>query len=111
MNALDVIEGRPEITVAYDPGTVEMVQQHDGSWLRLRKLSDEYDVHDRLAAMDYLQRRQAAGEIVTGLLYVDPDPRDMHGMLHTVDAPFNALDDAALVPGAAALEKINAGLR
>ena len=111
VNALDVIEGREEITVEYAPGTVEMVQQHDGSWLRLRKLSDEYDVHDRLAAMDYLQRRQAAGEIVTGLLYVDPDPRDMHGMLHTVDAPFNALDDAALVPGAAALEKINAGLR
>ena len=111
VNALDVIEGREEITVEYAPGTVEMVQQHDGSWLRLRKLADEYDVHDRLAAMDYLQRRQAAGEIVTGLLYVDPDPRDMHGMLHTVDAPFNALDDAALVPGAAALEKINAGLR
>ena len=111
VNALDVIEGREEITVEYAPGTVEMVQQHDGSWLRLRKLSDEYDVHDRLAAMDYLQRRQAAGEIVTGLLYVDPDPRDMHGMLHTVDAPFNALDDAALIPGAAVLEKINAGLR
>ena len=111
VNALDVIEGREEITVEYAPGTVEMVQQHDGSWLRLRKLSDEYDVHDRLAAMDYLQRRQAAGEIVTGLLYVDPDPRDMHGMLHTVDAPFNALDDAALIPGAAVLERINAGLR
>ena len=102
MNALDVIEGRPEITVAYDPGTVEMVQQHDGSWLRLRKLSDEYDVHDRLAAMDYLQRRQAAGEIVTGLLYVDPDPRDMHGMLHTVDAPSPRLRSRRRDPGHAA---------
>jgi 2-oxoglutarate ferredoxin oxidoreductase subunit beta len=111
VNALDVIEGRDEITVDYAPGTVEMVQQHDGSWLRLRKLADEYDVHDRVAAMDYMHRRHAAGEIVTGLLYVDPDPHDLHGMLHTVDAPFNALDDAALVPGAAALEKINAGLR
>ncbi len=111
VNALDVIEGREEITVDYAPGTVEMVQQHDGSWLRLRKLADEYDVHDRVAAMDYMHRRHAAGEIVTGLLYVDPAPHDLHGMLHTVDAPFNALDDAALVPGAAALEKINAGLR
>jgi len=111
VNALDVIEGREEISVDYAPGTVEMVQQHDGSWLRLRKLADEYDVHDRVAAMDYMHRRHAVGEIVTGLLYVDPDPRDLHGMLHTVDAPFNALDDAALVPGAAILEKINAGLR
>ena len=111
VNALDVIEGREEITVDYAPGTVEMVQQHDGSWLRLRKLADEYDVHDRVAAMDYMHRRHAAGEIVTGLLYVDPDPRDLHGHLNTVATPFNELDDTALVPGAAMLEKLSAGLR
>jgi len=111
VNALDVIEGRAEITVDYAPGTVEMVQQHDGSWLRLRKLADEYDVHDRVAAMDFMHRRHAAGEIVTGLLYVDPDPRDLHGHLNTVATPFNELDDTALVPGAAMLEKLNAGLR
>ena len=111
VNYLDVIEGRPPIKVDYAPGTVELVQQHDGTWLRLRKLADDYDVHDRVAAMDYLQRRHAEGEIVTGLLYVDPDPRDLHQHLNTVETPFNELDEAALVPGAAALEKLNAGLR
>jgi hypothetical protein len=35
----------------------------------------------------------------------------MHDMLKTVDTPLNALDDGALVPGAAALEKLNASLR
>jgi 2-oxoglutarate/2-oxoacid ferredoxin oxidoreductase subunit beta len=111
VNYLDVIEGRPPIKVDYAPGTVELVQQHDGTWLRLRKLADDYDVHDRVAAMDYLQRRHAEGEIVTGLLYVDPDPSDLHCHLNTVETPFNELDEAALVPGAAALEKVNAGLR
>jgi len=111
VNRLDVIESRPEITVDYAPGTVEMVQQHDGTWLRLRKLADDYDLHDRVAAMDYMQRHHAAGEIVTGLLYVDPEPRDLHQHLNTVTTPLNALDDAALVPGAAALEKLNAALR
>ncbi len=111
VNQLDVIEGRPEIKVDYAPGTMEMVQQHDGTWLRLRKLADDYDVHDRVAAMDYLQRRHAEGEIVTGLLYVDPEPRDLHHHLNTVATPFNELDEAALVPGAAALDKVNAGLR
>ena len=51
------------------------------------------------------------GEIVTGLLYVDPNPRDLHGHLNTSDTPLNALQEAALVPGASVLGKINAGLR
>ena len=99
VNFLDVITGREEITVDYEPGTVEIVRQHDGSLLKLRKLADEYDAHDRVAAMSYLQQRHAAGEIVTGLLYVDPDPEDLHGYLHTVATPFNALTEAKLCPG------------
>jgi len=83
----------------------------DGSKLRLSKLSMDYDVHDRVAAMDHLQQRHAAGEIVTGLLYVDPEPRDLHQHLNTSAIPLNALQEDALVPGAGALAKINAGLR
>src|SRR5579872_1899278 len=74
VNYLDVISGRAPITVDYAPGTVETVTQHDGSVLRLRKLHTDYDVHDRISALTYMQERHAAGEIVTGLLYVDPDP-------------------------------------
>ena len=111
LNYLDVIHGRPEITVDYAPGTVELVQQHDGSVLQLRKLEAEYDVHDRVAALTYMQERRNAGEIVTGLLYVDPEPRDLHAHMKTLDTPLNALDDAALIPGSSALAKLNATLR
>ncbi len=111
VNRLDVITGRPEITVEYAPGSVETVRQHDGSLLQLRKIADDYDVHDRVAAMAYLQQRQALGEIVTGLLFVDPEPRDLHAYHNTVETPFNALDDAALCPGSRALDKLNASLR
>ena len=111
VNSLDMILPRTEITTEYEPGTVQLVTQHDGSVLRLRKLHEGYDVHDRIGALTYMQERQAAGEMVTGLLYVDPNPRDMHAHLKTVDVPLNALDDAALVPGSKALEAINAGLR
>ena len=111
VNYLDVIPGREEITVEYAAGTVEMVKQHDGSVLRLRKLANDYDVHDRIAAMTYLQERQAVGEIVTGLLFVDPEPEDLHHHMNTVITPFNELDEAALCPGSAALAKLNASLR
>jgi 2-oxoglutarate/2-oxoacid ferredoxin oxidoreductase subunit beta len=111
VNYLDVISGREPITVQYAAGAVETVKQHDGSVLRLRKLANDYDVHDRIAAMTYLQERHAAGEIVTGLLYVDPEPDDLHHHMNTVATPFNELDETALCPGATALEKLNASLR
>jgi 2-oxoglutarate ferredoxin oxidoreductase subunit beta len=111
VNYLDVITPRAEITADYAPGTLETVKQHDGSVLRLRKLAQEYDVHDRIAAMNYLQQKQAAGEVVTGLLYVDPDPGDLHQYLNTVPAPLNRLGEVELCPGPAALDKINAALR
>jgi len=51
VNRLDFITGRAPIKVDYAPGSVELVEQHDGTTLALRKLNAEYDVHDKLAAM------------------------------------------------------------
>src|SRR5258708_4114524 len=111
VNRLDVITGRDPITVDYAPGTVQVVEQHDGTRLALRKIDADYDAHDRLAAMTFLQKHAAKGQIVTGLLYVDPESEDMHSHLDTVETPLNALDEKALCPGSAALDKINASLR
>ena len=111
VNRLDYMDPRAPITVDYAPGTVSEVTLHDGSTLRLAKLHPEYDPHDRIGAMTYMQQRAAAGEVVTGLIYMDPAPRDMHAALNTVDAPLNRLTEKELCPGSAALEKINASLR
>jgi 2-oxoglutarate ferredoxin oxidoreductase subunit beta len=111
VNRLDVITGRAPITVDYAPGTVQVVEQHDGTRLALRKLDADYDVHDRLAALAFLQRHAARGEVVTGLLYVDAEAEDLHAHLSTVDVPLNALSETELCPGQAALDKINAALR
>jgi 2-oxoglutarate ferredoxin oxidoreductase subunit beta len=111
VNYLDFITGRAPIKVDYAPGTVEIVEQHDGSQLALRKINAEYDVHDRLAAMNFLQQHASKGQIVTGLLYVEAESEDLHAHLNTVAAPLNALDVKELCPGSAALEKINASLR
>jgi 2-oxoglutarate ferredoxin oxidoreductase subunit beta len=111
VNRLDVITGRAPITVDYEPGSVQVVEQHDGTKLALRKLDADYDVHDRLAAMSFLQRHAAKGQVVTGLLYVDPDADDLHAHLDTVAKPLNSLNAKDLCPGSAALDKINASLR
>jgi 2-oxoglutarate ferredoxin oxidoreductase subunit beta len=99
------------IEVKYEPGTVEVVEQHDGSKLALRKLAADYDINDRTAALGFLQHQAAKGQVVTGLLYVQSDSDDLHAHLATVDAPLNSLGAKELCPGSAALEKINASLR
>jgi 2-oxoglutarate ferredoxin oxidoreductase subunit beta len=111
VNFLDFMTGRPPIHIDYAPGTVETVEQHDGTVLTLRKLNAEYDVHDREAAMSFLHHHAANGQIVTGLLYVDQESADLHGHLDTVATPLNRLSEKELCPGSPALEKINAALR
>jgi 2-oxoglutarate ferredoxin oxidoreductase subunit beta len=111
VNKLDYLAGRAPIVIDYAPGTVQVVEQHDSSRLVLRKLDQEYDVGNRVAAMNFLHEHAAKGQIVTGLLYVESEPEDLHLHLNTVETPLNALNDAELCPGSATLEKINAGLR
>jgi len=111
VNRIDVIAPREEIVVDFAEGELLEVAQHDGSLLRLRKLHAGFDASDRIAAMTYVQERQAAGEVVTGLLYLDPEAEDLHRHLRTSATPLNRLQADRLCPGADALARINARLR
>jgi 2-oxoglutarate ferredoxin oxidoreductase subunit beta len=111
MNFLDVIEGRDPIEADYAPGSVEVIRQHDGSFLKLRKVDGRYDPTDKGAAMSCLQEHEAKDEIVTGLLYLDPGAKDMHDRHETVSRPLNTLGDTDLCPGSKPLQAINAALR
>ncbi|MBU6467390.1 MAG: 2-oxoacid:ferredoxin oxidoreductase subunit beta, partial [Burkholderiales bacterium] len=111
VSRIDFMPRHSEITAQYAPGEVIDVQQHDGSPLRLRKLHTDYDPTDRYAALSYMNAHQARGEVVTGLLYLDPQATDLHLSLNTSDTPLNSLGPAQLCPGSKALEKLNASLR
>ena len=52
------------------------VQLHDGSHIVLKKLGEDHDPTDRLAAMKVLEEGRAAGHLVTGLLYLDTTMND-----------------------------------
>jgi 2-oxoglutarate/2-oxoacid ferredoxin oxidoreductase subunit beta len=110
VNRLDFMPKRGTIVADYEPGEVIEITQHDGSKLRLRKLTDGFDPGDRLAAINHIQAHQLRGEIITGLLFVDPSADDLHEHLNTVPTPLNRLAEADLCPGAAALEALNAEL-
>jgi len=111
VNRLDFIVDRKEIKADYEPGTVQLVQQHDGSFLKLSKLHADYDPTDRAAAMAYVQHHHNKGEVLTGLLYVEEQADDMHANLKTSAVPLNRLGEKELCPGAAKLVDINAEYR
>jgi 2-oxoglutarate ferredoxin oxidoreductase subunit beta len=111
VNRIDIMQGRAPLVARYDPGALIEIAQHDGSVLILRKVDADYDPTDRVAAMSFLHQRQAVGEIVTGLLSVDPEAEDLHDALNTIERPLNALSNRELTPPASALEKINAAFR
>lgn len=111
VNRIDVIMGQAPIEADYAPGEVVEVPQADGATLRLRKITADYDPSDKAGALGFIQEKDAAGELATGLLYLDPLPRDLHAALKTVDTPLNTLQERDLCPGAGALDKINASLR
>ena len=111
LNRIDFIALADAPSGAPEPGGVLELPQPDGSVMRLRKLRDDHDPTDRVSAMNLLAAHQARGELVTGLLYIDPEAGDLHQAMNTSAKPLNALREAELCPGAAALAKINAALR
>jgi 2-oxoglutarate/2-oxoacid ferredoxin oxidoreductase subunit beta len=102
----DFIPPAEEIKVAYDEGEVMPIELHDGSRILLRKLSKDYNVTNRGAAIDYLRAHQRRGEIVTGLLYIDEGEPEMHAINGTTAAPLSQLPYQALCPGSEALAKL-----
>jgi 2-oxoglutarate ferredoxin oxidoreductase subunit beta len=111
VSRIDFMTPGKETIVEYAPGDVLDVPQPDGTLLRLRKLHEDYDPTDRFGALSYMNAHAQHGEVVTGLLYLDPLATDLHMAVNTCATPLNALGEAALCPGASALAKINAALR
>lgn len=108
---MDFVPEMQEISVKYSKGSHKEVTMHDGSVIQLHKLAEEWDPLDRQSAMNAIINAKSKNEILTGLIYVNPDTKDLHHMIKTSDVPLNKLNEDVLCPGAEALKDINADLR
>jgi 2-oxoglutarate ferredoxin oxidoreductase subunit beta len=107
----DFIPPAAEIKAAYEEGEAMAVEMHDGSKIVLRKLDKDYDPTSRAVAFKYLRDRFNAGEITTGLLYLNEDREEMHDLMGNVDTPLAELPLDSLHPGAEELGRILARYR
>jgi len=110
-STIDFVPEMSEITTSYEEGSRKKVKMHDGSFIELHKLEKDWDPLDRQSAMNAVLNAKAKGEILTGLLYMNPECKDLHHLLQTSDAALNSLGKTELCPGSEALSVINADLR
>jgi 2-oxoglutarate/2-oxoacid ferredoxin oxidoreductase subunit beta len=100
-----------DISIEYDPGTTKEVRLHDGSTLYLKKVADDYDPTDKLAALRLLHETSRRGEVATGMLYVEPDRDDFITLLDLVEEPLATLPLERVRPGKAVLDEVMESLK
>jgi 2-oxoglutarate ferredoxin oxidoreductase subunit beta len=102
----DYIPPAEEIKAEYDEGSAMSIELHDGSKIVLRKIESEYDPTSRAKAFKYLRDRFNAGEITTGLLYIDDLRKEMHDLMGNIETPLSEYPLEKLQPGNSELKKI-----
>lgn len=108
---LDYVPKREEIQIEYAENTSIEVELHDGSKIKLHKPVGGWDPTNRNSAMHKLLEAKNNGEIITGLIHIDPNTSDLHEVLNTTDTPLNQLDEKKLSPGVEVLASINQSFR
>jgi len=111
LHELDFVPFFEEIAVEIPEGEVTEVQLHDGSHLRIRKLSREYDPTDRSAALTLLAEADAKGEVLTGVLYVNTSKPTFLDQLNLTDGPVATLPESQTRPPKAVLDQVMEELR
>jgi 2-oxoglutarate ferredoxin oxidoreductase subunit beta len=100
-----------DIAVEYDPGSTVEVTMHDGSRLRLRKLEEDYDPTDRIKSITRLHEAHDAGEVLTGVFYVNTQTPSFIDLLNLTEQPLATLPETVVRPGREVLEQAMEELR
>jgi len=107
----DFVPPAPEILAHISPNGSTSVTMHDGSVVHFTRVPDGYDPTNRAKVAEYLDDHMAAGEVLTGLLYLDESSADMHELNNSTEVPLSHIPFEALCPGSKALEEFQEDYR
>ena len=102
----DFVPPAEEILASYKEGYTMPIKLHDGSKIVFRRVNRDYDPTSRAAAFSFLRDSINAGEIMTGLLYIDEETGDMHDLSGSVAQPLSQIPYQELNPGKDKLAKL-----
>lgn len=106
LHELGFIPFYEQIEVEYKEGEVRDVEMHDGSHIRLKKLSMDYDPTDRFEADRVIHQSHKDGTMITGLLYINEDIPTFATTKNIIDAPLASLGEKELRPSKETLDEI-----
>jgi 2-oxoglutarate ferredoxin oxidoreductase subunit beta len=111
LHELDFVPYYDDIAVEIPEGAVREVTLHDGSRIRIKKLGRDYDPTDRFGAIQLLHQAEKAGEVLTGILYVDAQRDTFIDLLNLGDEPLATLPEFRTRPSSETLDQIMEELR
>ena len=111
LHDLNFVPAFDEIDVEYEEGSSINVTMHDGSSLRLRKLEEDYDPTNKIAAVKRLMESQEADEVLTGVFYLNTTSPNFIDMLDMTDEPLATLPESVTRPSRKVLEECMEELR
>ncbi|MGH9340866.1 MAG: 2-oxoacid:ferredoxin oxidoreductase subunit beta [Acidobacteriota bacterium] len=89
----------------YEEGEAQDVRMHDGSLIRLRKATRDYDPMNKNMAQRMLRETRDAEEFLTGLIYVNPVAETFLDALQMTAEPLSSLPQEKLRPSPEALDE------
>jgi len=108
---VDLVPEAQEITVSQPNQILETIQLHDGSMIQLQRLPNSLDIQSRASVLRSLEDARQNKQVLTGLLYINPNSKQTHEIINTAERPLNTLGKEDLCPGSDVLEAINEALR
>ncbi len=107
LHELSFVPPAEEIMVDYEEGQSKEVTMHDGSMIVLKKLERDYDPTDRVEAMRVLEEANACNCLITGLIYIDEEQKDLVELYNLTETPLNRLTENRLRPARETIDKVN----
>jgi 2-oxoglutarate ferredoxin oxidoreductase subunit beta len=108
IHEVEFVPARDEITIEdFEKGTIREVTLHDGSVILLKKLGKNYDPTNRNEAMRMIEEAVSENCLVTGLIYVNPEIKNLIELCNLVDMPLNRYPSSQLRPSKETLKDIN----
>jgi 2-oxoglutarate ferredoxin oxidoreductase subunit beta len=107
LHELSFVPPAEDIIVDYEEGETIEVDMHDGSHIILRKLDIDYDPTDRAGILCMLEEANRKQELVTGLVYINPDQPTLFDFHNLVDEPLNRLGEDRLRPKPETIAEVN----
>lgn len=112
VNDFSFVMQQDEIMLEQAEGETKAVELHDGSSIVLQKLAEgQHDPTNRLAALQLLEEARAKQRFITGLIYINPNRRNLAEHEKLGNTPLSALPESKTRPSRESLERIMAGMK